>query len=74
MNKFWELFRESVILQAMITLVLILVLVYMMVSGKEIPDQLYQMTFLVLGFYFGGKIENGKARAIQQMQDNKDGE
>ena len=62
MKKFWELFERSVIVQATITLILVGGVVYMYIAGREPPETLLQMLFLVLGFYFGGKVENSKAR------------
>jgi len=55
MTKFWELFRESVILQAVIALLLTAVICYLYIVGKEVPEALTQALFVILGFYFGAK-------------------
>jgi uncharacterized membrane protein len=56
MDKFWELLQTSVIVQALITLAVVGATVYLVVSGKPIPDQLRDLTGLVIGFYFGSKL------------------
>jgi len=55
MAKFWELLRESVILQAIIALVLTGVICYLYVIGQDVPESLVQALFVILGFYFGSK-------------------
>lgn len=60
MTKFWELFERSVILQSIITLVLVGAVVYLFLAGREVPTELAQFTSLVIGFWFGSKIENRK--------------
>jgi len=55
MSKFWELLRESVILQALIALILVGVICYLYIVGKEVPEPLTQALFVILGFYFGAK-------------------
>lgn len=57
MSEFWILFRESVIVQSLITLILVLGIVYMFVTGMPVPDQLLDILYLVLGFWFGAKTQ-----------------
>lgn len=64
MQKFWELFQESVIVQAVITLCLVGTACYMVVTGQEIPELLSTLLTLVLGFYFGSKVQ-------QQIEKSK---
>lgn len=62
---FWKLFAESVIVQAVVTLLLIATICYMFIVGKEVPDSLVQITMLVVGFWFGSKAQqviNSKAQ------------
>lgn len=44
---------ETVIPQALITLLVVGGWVYMMVSGQTIPDTLSNILFVIVGFYFG---------------------
>jgi membrane-bound ClpP family serine protease len=57
MQKFWELFRESVIVQALITLCLVGTVCYLVATGQEVPELLSTALMLVLGFYFGSKVQ-----------------
>lgn len=57
MSKFWKLFQESVIVQACITLMLVATACYLIATGKEVPELLSTALMLVLGFYFGSKVQ-----------------
>lgn len=56
MDKFYELLKESVIVQSTITLVLIIVLAILIIQGRPIPDFLTLLVGTVMGFYFGTKV------------------
>jgi 4-hydroxybenzoate polyprenyltransferase len=56
MNQFWTLFKESVITQAIVTLVLIVTCCILWVTGRVLPSELFQLTVLVVGFWFGSKV------------------
>jgi len=55
MKAFWQALRESVILQALIALILVGVICYLYIVGKEVPEALTQALFVIRGFYFGAK-------------------
>lgn len=55
MEKFWELFAQSVIMQALLALIMVSVICYLAVMGQPIPDVLVNGTMLILGFFFGAK-------------------
>ena len=55
MDKFYQLLRESVIVQAVVTLSLVSACIYLSIAGKPIPELLTNATMLSLGFYFGAK-------------------
>jgi len=57
MDEFWRLLEESVILQALITVVLIGTICYLYITGKDVPQPLVDMTLLILGYYFGSKTQ-----------------
>lgn len=63
MNKFWELVKESVIVQGTVTLIMVGTICYMYVNGLEVPDALTVAFGTILGFYFGSKSQN----TIQRM-------
>lgn len=56
MKTFWALLKESVILQAVLTLGIWGVLIYLVIVGRPIPDVVLGAASLVLGFYFGSKL------------------
>lgn len=58
MENFWELLRESTIVQALITLMVVGAVVYMAVTNQTIPPFLTDVTSLVIGFYFGSKVQS----------------
>jgi len=66
MDTFWKLFKESVILQGLITIIVVSVYAYLIVEGRQIPDGFNQITGLVIGFFFGGKIALAKASEKEQ--------
>ena len=62
MQKFWDLLQESVIVQAVITLLVVGAVIYLSVTGQEVPELLSNITGLVVGFYFGSKLALRQAR------------
>ena len=62
MNTFWTLLKESVIVQALLTLILWCAVVYMVVIGQPVPDILSIAATTVLGFYFGSRISLSRAQ------------
>lgn len=58
MDKFLQLLRESVIVQGLITLSLVVTVCYMYASQKPIPVDLLGLLTLVIGFYFGAKVQS----------------
>ncbi len=64
MNTFWTLLKESVITQGLITITLIGCVVYLVVTSQEIPDIIQTLTLLVVGYFFGAKVENATTREV----------
>jgi len=50
-----ELLLESTIIQGIVTLILVLAVAYLSVTGGVVPDILSQALFTVIGFWFGTK-------------------
>jgi len=61
MNVLFELLRESVLIQALITLTVVVTMSYMAAAGMEVPEWMIQGLMLILGFYFGSKVERSIA-------------
>lgn len=75
MSKFWGLLEDSVIVQALVTLSLVGAVVFLVVSGKDVPDALLNLCLITLGYYFGSKAQlTGKQAArtiIQEMENGR---
>lgn len=70
MKKFWELFEQSVITQALVTLCLIVTVCVMFIMQNPIPPELSLLTTTVLGFWFGSKVgfKQGEQKATAQSK------
>jgi len=55
---FWELFRDSIIVQSFVTACLVATFCYLIATGHEVTDAFVNIVMLVLGFWFGTKIEH----------------
>lgn len=62
MQTFWSLLKESVITQALLTLMIWGAVIYMVVIGQPIPDILAVAASAILGFWFGTKIKYDAAK------------
>jgi len=54
-KPFWELFRESIIVQSLVTLVMITTICVMFMMERPIPKEMWGAAMLILGFWFGSK-------------------
>jgi len=57
MSIFWQLFRESVILQGLLTLMFAGTVIYLVIAGKTVPGEIYGFLGTVVGFWFGTKAQ-----------------
>ena len=55
MTTFWTLLKESVIVQAILTLGFSGAVVYMLLVGQTVPNEMWGVFTLLLGFWFGTK-------------------
>jgi len=54
-DKFWEVLKSSVIIQAAMALTLLGVISYMYIVGMDVPEMLTGFFGIILGYYFGTK-------------------
>jgi hypothetical protein len=54
-ETFWTLFKESVIIQAILALLFAATVCCMFLQGREVPGELLAFLGTVIGFYFGSK-------------------
>ena len=64
MHTFWDLFKESIIVQGVITLMVVATDCYLLAQGSIVPDFLQSATWVILGFWFGSKV-------VKQSQGGK---
>ncbi len=67
-SAMFMLLQESVLIQGVITLTLVGTLAYMYVNGMQVPSELLNILLLILGFYFGGKVQS---QAIRKVIENE---
>ena len=53
-----DLLERSIVLQAVITIGLLGVASYIWVMGREMPDDLEKLVFIVLSFWMGSKVQH----------------
>lgn len=56
MNKFVDLLKESVIFQGIITVGILTVACYLLITTGTIPAPLEQWATIIIGFFFGSKV------------------
>lgn len=55
MSRFWDLMKESTIVQGLITLGVVGVTCYLWAVGQPVPQELWTADGIILGFFFGAK-------------------
>lgn len=56
MAKFLDLLERSILVQSFVTLAVVCTDLYLWLTGQALPEGLLQITWLILGFYFGSKV------------------
>lgn len=64
-DKLLDLFRTSVVAQAIAMLVVLGVSGAILIMGGTVPEWWQGLTILILGFYFGGKVAQWQLNAEQ---------
>jgi hypothetical protein len=68
MDKFWELLERSVIIQSVITLGLLATVCYMYIAGRRVPNELWMITELAVGFWMGSKVQSEANRRTRPLE------
>lgn len=58
MDKFWDLLASSAVVQGILTVMVVGADIYLFATRQPIPEQLWQLTMLVVAFYFGAKSQS----------------
>ena len=72
MENFWTLLAKSVIVQSLLALIVVSAVVYLYVSGMNVPTELLSLMWLIIGFYFGTKIEQSIQAGIRGREVDRD--
>jgi hypothetical protein len=67
MSKFWELFGQSVVTQALITTLIVGTACYLWIIGQPVPSDLYGALYIAIGFFFGSKYQNAAYQAAKSQ-------
>jgi len=70
MKEFWLLFRESIILQGLLTVGIWTGIMVIILRGGTPPDALVNVGYTIIGFWFGTKVQT----AISQLSGGQHGE
>ncbi len=64
------LLQESVLIQGAITLTLVGTLAYLYINAMPVPSELLNILLLILGFYFGGKVQGQANRKVKDYEND----
>jgi len=64
LDKFWSLLEKSVIVSGLIALGVLGSIIYLAVTGQEIPELLGNAALIIVGFFFGAKTTDAGYRAL----------
>jgi len=68
MVRFLDLLEESVIVSGIIALSCIGAVIYLSVTGQPVPDILVNISMVVVGFFFGGKVQQANTRLANTLR------
>jgi len=66
--NFWQAFEKSLILQGILTVTLAGALVYLTVTGQDVPDVLSVSFGTVIGYFFANKSETLSQKHIESLE------
>ena len=69
---FWQLFRESIIMQACLSTIITITICSMYATGREVPIELISAWMLSLGFFFGTKVQHTIERANRKVRGDEE--
>jgi hypothetical protein len=59
--------EKSTLVSGLIALAVVGAIVYLSIVGKPIPDLLGNTALIIVGFFFGSKVQNTGQGAIERM-------
>jgi len=70
MDQFWQLMKESVIVQGILTIMVVGAWLIMLSRATPVPAGLELIVGTVVGFYFGGKSQLGIINGLNKAAEN----
>ena len=71
MTEFWRLFRESTIIQGLVTVMFTSVVCYAIVTQIDLGEQFWAMFGIIVGFWFGNKTNQQVREVIQALNQSQ---
>lgn len=68
-SQFWELMRQSVIVQATMAILFSITVLWMAVKETTIPSEIWLAYGAILGFYFRARTELAAERTARRILD-----
>jgi len=65
-NKFWDAFQQSIVMQATLSVGLMFTTCFLWARGLDVPKQLITFDSIVLGFWFASKALSLTVREIRK--------
>lgn len=68
---FVDLWRESVITQSLITLLVLFAVVYLVCTGQDVPKLVEYLATAVVGFYMGAKTAHSGSASGRRFDETR---
>jgi len=68
LTRMLDLFERSIIVQSLLTVGVIGVELYLYVVGREVPSELSQVGWALVGFWIGSKVEHEVQYQIRRRE------
>lgn len=62
MKPVWQLLKESVIVQGVVTVLFVGTTCYLYAAGQPVPDSLLGLDGVAVGFFFGAKTQQALSK------------
>lgn len=72
-SEFIALFRESVVIQGTLSLMVAFTVLWLYANGREVPQELLNMFYAVAGLWLGGKLTLRPVVTGTRKSDRKKG-
>lgn len=66
MIKFWELMEKNVLVSSLLATGLVGAVIYLAVTGQEVPEIIAALCGTVVGYFFGAKVQQAASNAAMR--------